>query len=58
MGPGFSQYLGDAKLETLYDPKTQHHLNEKGNWLLAKIVYDYIIRNNFFGTVAHEPSHP
>ena len=58
VGPGFSQYLGDAKLETLYDPKTQYHLNEKGNWLLAKIVYDYIIRNNFFGTVAHEPSHP
>jgi lysophospholipase L1-like esterase len=58
VGPKFLQNLGNAKLETLYNPKSQYHLSEKGNWLLAKIVYDYIIRNNFFGNVAHEPSHP
>jgi hypothetical protein len=47
VGPKFVQYLGNADLETLYSPKTQNHLNEKGNWLLAKIVYDYLIQNKF-----------
>lgn len=47
LGPSFLQYLGDRNLETLYNPKTQYHLNEKGNWLLAKIVYNYLIQNNF-----------
>jgi hypothetical protein len=46
VGPGFYQYLGNDKLETLYDPNTQYHLNEKGNWLLAKIVYDYLTQKH------------
>jgi hypothetical protein len=44
-GPRIAQYLGNSGLETLYSPQTQNHLNEKGNWLLAKIVYDYLIQN-------------
>lgn len=39
-GPEFAQYQGKA----LYDPKSHYHLSEKGNWLLAKIVYNYLIR--------------
>ena len=41
-GPRFVNYLGDAGVEMLYSPQTQNHLNEKGNQLLAKIVYDYL----------------
>ena len=47
VGPKFLQHLGDANLESLYSPKTQYHLNEKGNWLLAKIVYDYLSKKQF-----------
>jgi hypothetical protein len=40
-GPGFIQYLGGGDWETLYS-KTHHHLNNAGNHLLARIVYDYL----------------
>ena len=46
-GPRFVKYLGDAGVEMLYSPQTQNHLNEKGNQLLAKIVYDYLRQKNF-----------
>jgi len=45
-GPLFVRYLGEAKLETLYSPAIQNHLNEAGNRLLAKIVYDYITQKD------------
>ena len=48
VGPKFVQYVGNANVETLYSPKTQNHLNERGNWLLAQTVYDYLIQNKFF----------
>jgi hypothetical protein len=41
-GPRILKYLGDASVETLYDPKTQSHLSEAGNRLLAGIVDDYL----------------
>ncbi len=47
VGPGFVQYLGKSPLTTLYSPKINYHLNDKGNWLLAKIVYDYLIPKKF-----------
>jgi hypothetical protein len=46
-GPGIVKYLGDAGVETLYSPKNNNHFNEKGNWLLAMIVYDYLKEKNF-----------
>jgi hypothetical protein len=50
VGPKFVQYLGNSDVETLYSPKTQHHLNEQGNWLLAQTVYDYLVQNKFFSS--------
>jgi lysophospholipase L1-like esterase len=46
-GPRILKYLGDGPVETLYDPKTQNHLSEAGNRLLAKIVYDHLRQQNF-----------
>jgi lysophospholipase L1-like esterase len=42
-GSKFIQFRGKA----LYNPESQYHLTEKGNRVLAKIVYDYLIQNNF-----------
>jgi hypothetical protein len=46
-GPLFVNYLGDASLETLYSPAIQNHLNETGNGLLAKIVYEHVTQKDF-----------
>jgi lysophospholipase L1-like esterase len=48
-GPKFVNYLGDAGVATLYSPETQNHLNEKGNWLLARIVYAHLMQQEFQG---------
>ncbi len=45
-GPSIVKYLGDAGVETLYSPQTHNHLNDKGNGLLARIVYDYLRHKN------------
>lgn len=42
-GTRIFQYQGEA----LYDPQSHYHFSEKGNWVLAQIVYDYLIQNNF-----------
>jgi hypothetical protein len=47
VGPKFIHFLGESGVETLYSPKTMYHLNEKGNEILAKTVYDYLIQKNF-----------
>lgn len=45
-GPRIIQYLGGGEVETLYPAKIDHHLNEVGNHLLARIVYDYLNSKN------------
>jgi lysophospholipase L1-like esterase len=42
LGPKFSHFLGDGPVETLYSPKSMYHLSERGNALLAGIVYNYL----------------
>jgi hypothetical protein len=43
--PGIMQNGATA----LYDPKSQYHFSEQGNRVLARMVYDYLIRNNLTG---------
>jgi hypothetical protein len=45
-GPRIVKHLGDAGVETLYSPQINNHLNEKGNGLLARIVYEYLRQKN------------
>ena len=51
VGPRFFQYLGDADPKTLYDSKTQYHLNEVGNRLVAQTIYDYGTQKNIWSGV-------
>jgi len=46
-GPRFVDFLGDSDLKTLYSPKTNYHLNENSNAVLAKLVYDWLTQYNF-----------
>lgn len=42
-GPPLSQFQENV----LFDPESQYHLSERGNQILAKIVYDYLAQHNF-----------
>jgi hypothetical protein len=42
LGPKFIQFLGNGPVETLYSPKSMYHLSDRGNVLLAEIVYNYL----------------
>jgi hypothetical protein len=44
-GPGFIQYLDGGDADALYS-KIHRHLNEAGNHLIARIVYDYLNSKN------------
>ncbi len=46
-GPEIVKYLGDNDVKKVYSPKINNHFNEKGNGLLARIVYDYLKEKNF-----------
>lgn len=41
-GPEFIRSQGTA----LYDPESHYHLTEEGNRVLARIVYDYLVRHD------------
>lgn len=45
-GPAISHYLGGAPVETLYPMEKKNHFSNKGNEILARIVYDYLSQNN------------
>jgi hypothetical protein len=45
VGPAFLRSLGDASPETLYSSATNYHLNDKGQALLARTVYEWITRH-------------
>lgn len=49
VGPRFIHFLGGSAVETLYSPKSMYHLNKKGNAVLARAVYNYLIKNNLNG---------
>ncbi len=42
LGLKFIHFLGNGPVETLYSPKSMYHLSERGNALLAEIVYNYL----------------
>lgn len=45
-GPTLFGALGEAPVETLYPTENKNHLNEKGNEILARIVYKYLLKMN------------
>jgi lysophospholipase L1-like esterase len=45
LGPTFLKSLGNSPLETLYSPATQYHLNDQGQALVARTVYDWITQH-------------
>jgi lysophospholipase L1-like esterase len=51
-GPKIIQYLDGADRRTLYSPQISNHLNEEGNRLLARILYDYLTTNNILTRIS------
>jgi hypothetical protein len=57
VGPRFIHVVGESGVETLYNPKTMYHLNDRGNEVLAKIVSNYLIQKKFnFGSTREAAS--
>ena len=50
-GPKIIQSLGGADRRILYSPKISNHLNEKGNRLLAQILYDFLTTRNILNRI-------